>query len=71
MSEQLPELDWKRVEDERPRSDSRVLCWDGYAFYSAFYGEFGKLGTKPGEGEFIFNGCHWATHWMYLSPPKA
>jgi hypothetical protein len=62
-------LNWKSVEDEKPRPDSRVLCWDGHHFYTAYYAEFGEPGAKPGEGEFTFNGCHWATHWMYITPP--
>jgi hypothetical protein len=69
VNKPAPRLDWKAVEDEKPRPDSRVLCWDGHHFYTAYYAEFGEPGAKPGEGEFVFNGCHWATHWMYLTPP--
>lgn len=64
-------LDWRRVEDEKPEPNSQVLCWDGKHYHTSVYAEFGKPGAKPGEGEFIFNPCHWATHWMYLAPPAS
>lgn len=63
-------MNWFKVSEVKPRPKSKVLCWDGHNFALAFYAEFGEPGSKPGEGEYIFNGCHWATHWCYVYPPK-
>lgn len=63
-------IEWKKVSDEKPSPNSPVICWDGHNYHMAFYAEFGKPGCKPGEGEYVFNGCHWATHWAYLAPPS-
>jgi hypothetical protein len=61
---------WRDVNEESPEPNTRVLTWDGRFFDKAFYGEFQEPG-KPETAKFIYNGCHWLTHWRPLpAPPK-
>ena len=53
---------------ELPERPGQVLCWDGETWYIAYFGYF-KEPFSDGPGEPVFNGCHWATHWMPLPEP--